>query len=251
MLEVLNLRKCYGPREAVRGLSFEVRAGEILGLVGPNGAGKTTTLRCLAGILPPTAGVVRVAGRDLRQDPVGAKGRLAYVPDDPKFFESLTVEDHLVFFGRLHGVEDAPARIPRLLEEFEIADKRDELPAALSRGMKQKLGFACAYLHDPSVLLLDEPLTGLDPIAIRKAKDAIVARAASGSAIVVSSHLLHLVEEIAHRVLVIIAGGKAAHGTLDELRAAHPDLAAGARLEDLFMKMALGAPPPAEAPPAP
>jgi ABC-2 type transport system ATP-binding protein len=249
VIEVLNLRKDYGEKQAVRGISFEVAPGEILGLVGPNGAGKTTTLRCLAGILPPTVGLVKIAGHDLRNDPMPAKRALAYIPDDPRLFDNLTVEDHLRFFARLYGTLDGEERIPRLLEQYELRDKADELPGALSRGMKQKLSFACAFLHDPKAILLDEPLTGLDPIAIRKAKDAIVERSREGAAIIVSSHLLHLVEEIAHRVLVILNGRKAAHGTMAELKAAHPDLAEGARLEDLFLKMAAeeqangGAPP--------
>jgi len=248
LIEVRDLRKAYGETEAVRGLSFEVRAGEVLGLVGPNGAGKTTTLRCLAGILPPTSGTIRVAGRDLRLDPVSAKGALAWVPDDPRFFENLTVEEHLQFLGRLYRVPGAAERIPRLLADFEIADKAAELPAALSRGMKQKLSLACAFLHDPRAILLDEPLTGLDPIAIRWAKDAIAARAKEGAAVIVSSHLLHLVEELADRVLVILKGTLRAVGTLEELQAVHPDLAAGASLEEIFLRMAAGDPPPAGAP---
>jgi ABC-2 type transport system ATP-binding protein len=250
LIEVRALRKTYGETQAVQGLSFAVRPGEVLGLVGPNGAGKTTTLRCLAGILPPTSGEIRIAGHDLRLDPVGAKGALAWVPDDPRFFENLTVEDHLRFLARLYRVQEAERRIPRLLGEFELADKSGELPAALSRGMKQKLSLACAFLHDPRVILLDEPLTGLDPIAIRWAKDAIAGRARDGAAIIVSSHLLHLVEELADRVLVIVRGGVRALGTLEELQAAHPDLAAGATLEDIFLRMAAAgdAPPPAGAP---
>ena len=248
MIEVHDLRKSYGVLEAVRGISFDVRPGEVLGLVGPNGAGKTTTLRCMAGILPPTTGRILIAGRDLRLDPVGAKSALAWVPDDPRLFENLTVEDHLRFVARLYGVADGERRIPGLLEEFELTGKENELPAALSRGMKQKLSIACAFLHDPRAILFDEPLTGLDPIAIRKAKDAIVARSRAGAAIIVSSHLLGLVEELAHRVLVLLKGEKAAHGTLPELQAAHPDLAAGAGLEEIFMRMATGeTPPPASA----
>jgi ABC-2 type transport system ATP-binding protein len=250
LIEVLNLRKNYGEKEAVRDISFQVAPGEILGLVGPNGAGKTTTLRCLAGILPPTVGLVKIAGHDLRNDPVAAKRALAYIPDDPRLFDNLTVEDHLRFFARLYGTQDGEKRIPRLLEQFELGDKVDELPGALSRGMKQKLSFACAFLHDPKAILLDEPLTGLDPIAIRKAKDAIVERSRDGAAIIVSSHLLQLVEELAQRVLVILNGRKAAHGTMAELRAAHPDLAEGARLEDIFLRMAAAEEASGGAPPA-
>ena len=240
MIEVRDLRKTYGETEAVKGISFSVQPGEILGLVGPNGAGKTTTLRCISGILPPTAGRVVIAGHDLLDDPVGAKGALAYIPDDPRLFENLTVFDHLRFFGRLYRVADAAERIPALLREFDLEGKEDSLPGALSRGMKQKLSIACAFLHSPKALMFDEPLTGLDPFAIRKAKDAIVSRAREGAAILVSSHLLDLVEEIAHRVLIILGGLKAAHGTVAELKAQHPDLAAGARLEDIFMRVAAG-----------
>lgn len=247
MIEVRDLRKTYGETEAVRGLSFEVGAGEVLGLVGPNGAGKTTTLRCLAGILPPTAGRVRIAGHDLALDPVAAKGALAWVPDDPRFFENLTVEDHLRFVARLYRTPDGEKRIPRLLGEFELADKAGSLPAALSRGMKQKLSLACAFLHEPRAILFDEPLTGLDPIAIRWAKDAIATRAREGAAVVVSSHLLHLVEELADRVLVILAGSLRAIGTVEELRAAHPELGEGAGLEEIFLRMA--APPDGRAAP--
>ncbi|HEU4395418.1 MAG TPA: ABC transporter ATP-binding protein [Planctomycetota bacterium] len=241
MIEVRDLRKTYGETEAVRGLSFEVRAGEVLGLVGPNGAGKTTTLRCIAGILPPTAGRIRIAGHDLAADTVAAKSALAWIPDDPRFFENLTVEDHLRFIARLYRTPEGEKRIPRLLAEFELADKAEALPAALSRGMKQKLSLACAFLHDPRAILFDEPLTGLDPIAIRWAKDAIAARAREGSAVVVSSHLLHLVEELADRVLIILKGSLSAIGTVEELRAAHPELGAGAGLEEIFLRMA--APP--------
>ena len=253
MIRVTDLRKSYGATEAVRGISFDVHPGEVLGLVGPNGAGKTTTLRCLSGILPPTSGSVNIAGHDLKLDPVGAKSKLAWIPDDPRLFENLTVEEHLRFIGRLYRVEDAEQRIPRLLDEFELAGKAGELPGALSRGMKQKLSIACAFIHRPKVILFDEPLTGLDPLAIRRAKDSIVRQAEEGASIIVSSHLLALVEEIAHRVLVIMEGTKAAHGTMEELKAAHPDLEAGARLEEIFLRMAgerrNGAAPPAPPPP--
>jgi ABC-2 type transport system ATP-binding protein len=238
MIEVRDLRKSYAKKEAVRGVSFSVQPGEILGLVGPNGAGKTTSLRCIAGILPPTSGQILLAGHDLNLDPVGAKSTLAYIPDDPRLFEYLTVRDHMDFIARLYGVEDAGARIPGLLEEFGLADKVDELPGALSRGMKQKLSIACAFLHTPRCILLDEPLTGLDPVAIRHAKDAILTRAREGASIVVSSHLLDLVQEMADRILVLMNGTTAAVGTVAELQAAHPDLAEGARLEEIFIRMA-------------
>jgi len=177
MIEVDGLEKAYGDLTAVQGLSFQVRPGEVVGLVGPNGAGKTTTLRCLAGITVPTAGRIRIAGHDLAAEPVAAKQVLAFIPDEPHLFEYLTVEEHLRFVGRLYGVADAPERIPRMLAELELEGKRRALPGELSRGMRQKLAIACGLLHDPAVLLFDEPLTGLDPVSIRRMKATIVARA--------------------------------------------------------------------------
>jgi ABC-2 type transport system ATP-binding protein len=239
LLEVESLRKTYDGQVAVRALSFAVAPGEVLGLVGPNGAGKTTTLRCLAGIVAPSAGRVRVAGVDLREDPVGAKRALAFVPDEPALFDYLTVEEHLRFIGRLYGVADAGARIPPLLEELELAHKRGALPGELSRGMRQKLAIACALLHDPRVLLLDEPLTGLDPAGIRRMKATIRGRAQAGSAVVLSSHLLHLVEELCTRLLVVHRGRAVAQGTIAEIVAERPELA-GMSLEDVFVALTAG-----------
>lgn len=236
-LVVHGLRKAYQNVVAVRDLAFEVAPGEILGLVGPNGAGKTTTLRCLGGILPPTAGTIRVAGHDLAADPVAARGALAFLPDEPRLFEYLTVREHLNFVARLYGVADWERKADALLGELELGDKLHAFPNELSRGMKQKLTVACGFLHDPALVLLDEPLTGLDPIGIRRMKRSLVDRAAAGSAIVLSSHLLPLVEELCHRVLVLAGGQRVALGTLDEIRAA---IGAGS-LEDVFVKIAEGA----------
>ena len=235
MLCVEGLCKQYDKFEAVSNLSFDVQPGEILGLVGPNGAGKTTTLRSLAGILPPTAGQIRICGHDLKTDAVEAKRQLAFIPDEPRLFDYLTVTEHLQFIARIYRVADAAPRAERLLEELELADKGRALPGELSRGMKQKLAIACGLLHDPRVILFDEPLTGLDPVGIRRMKDSIASRAASGAAIIVSSHLLHLVEELCHRILVLQAGRKVAHGTLEEIKAAAPQLQADASLEDVFL----------------
>jgi ABC-2 type transport system ATP-binding protein len=244
LLEVDSLRKTYDGQVAVRALSFAVAPGEVLGLVGPNGAGKTTTLRCMAGIVAPSAGRVRVAGVDLREDPVRAKRALAFVPDEPALFDYLTVEEHLRFVGRLYGVADAGARIPPLLDELELAHKRGALPGELSRGMRQKLAIACALLHDPRVLLLDEPLTGLDPAGIRRMKATIRGRAQAGSAVVLSSHLLHLVEELCTRLLVVHRGQAVAQGTVAEIVAERPELA-GMSLEDVFVALTADGPGPA------
>jgi ABC-2 type transport system ATP-binding protein len=236
VIEVDGLQKLYDDFPAVQGLSFEVGPGEVLGLVGPNGAGKTTTIRCIAGIIIPSAGRIRIAGHDLANDPVAAKAELAFIPDEPHLFEYLTVEEHLRFIGRLYGVEDVGDRIPGLLAEMDLADKRGALPGELSRGMKQKLAIACGLLHQPKALLLDEPLTGLDPVGIRRMKATIMRRAAAGSAIILSSHLLHLVEEICTRLLVLRQGRIVAFGTISEIISSRPHLESRS-LEDVFLAL--------------
>ena len=236
MIVVDTLRKSYEGFVAVRGLSFTVAPGEVLGLVGPNGAGKTTTLRCVAGIIVPSGGRVAIAGVDLARDPVAAKRALAFVPDEPHLFDYLTVEEHLRFVARLYGVRDAAARIPPLLAELELDGKRRALPAELSRGMRQKLAIACGLLHEPRALLLDEPLTGLDPVGMRRMKRTIAERARAGAAVVLSSHLLHLVEELCTRLLVLQGGQAVAQGTIAEIVAARPELA-GRSLEEVFVAL--------------
>jgi ABC-2 type transport system ATP-binding protein len=234
VIQASGLQKVYGDIAAVQDLSFEVGPGEVIGLVGPNGAGKTTTLHCLAGITVPTQGRIRVAGHDLAEDPVAAKSALAFVPDEPHLFDYLTVEEHLRFVARLYGVADVDRRIPPVLREMELTDRGRALPEELSRGMKQKLAIACALIHDPRALLLDEPLTGLDPVGIRRMKATIQNHARAGAAVILSSHLLHLVEEICTRVLIMRRGQVLAFGTIGEIVAARPDLA-GRRLEDVFL----------------
>ncbi|MBA3522833.1 MAG: ABC transporter ATP-binding protein [Gemmatimonadales bacterium] len=236
MIEVEALHKLYGDLPAVQGLSFRVGPGEVLGLVGPNGAGKTTTIRSIAGIIRPTQGRIRIAGHDLGVDPVPAKMALAFVPDEPHLFEYLTVEEHLRFVGRLYQVPEVAQRIPAILEEMELAARGGALPGELSRGMKQKLAIACGLLHSPKAMLLDEPLTGLDPIGIRRMKATIVRRAEAGAAVILSSHLLHLVEEICTRVLILNHGRMLALGTVGEIVAARADLA-GRTLEEVFLAL--------------
>jgi ABC-2 type transport system ATP-binding protein len=236
MIAVRDLTKLYGNLTAVSHLSFEIGPGEVLGLVGPNGAGKTTTLRCLCGIMAPSAGAVAIAGHDIRADSVEAKRALAFIPDEPHLFDYLTVEEHLRFVGRLYGVADAESLIGPLLGELELLDKRSALPAELSRGMKQKLAIACGLIHSPGALILDEPLTGLDPGGIRKMKNTIAARARAGSAVILSSHLLHLVEELCTKLLVMRKGTCVAYGTLEQIVATRPDLA-GQSLEEIFLAL--------------
>ena len=226
-----------GTFTAVDDLSFAVRSGEIVGLIGPNGAGKTTTLRSLAGILRPTTGKVRIDGHDLIEAPLEAKRALAFMPDEPHLFEYLTVVEHLRLVGRLYGVADIGPRSLALIEELELTGKEQSLPGELSRGMRQKVVIACGLVRSATTLLFDEPLTGLDPIGIRRMRNTIVGRAHAGAAILLSSHLLHLVEEVCTRVIIMDRGRIVADGTFEEL-ASRADLAtAGSSLEQIFLKV--------------
>jgi ABC-2 type transport system ATP-binding protein len=243
-IAVEGLRRTYGSVTAVDELSFSVNAGEIAGLIGPNGAGKTTTLRCLAGILRPTAGRILMGGHDLADAPLDAKRQLAFMPDEPHLFEYMTVQEHLRLIGRLYGVPDIDARARPLLEELELTGKEGLLPGELSRGMRQKVVIACGLVRHPPVLLFDEPLTGLDPIGIRRMRDTIVRRAHDGAAVLLSSHLLPLVQEVCTRVIIMHGGRKIADGSVDEL-AARADMApAGSTLEDIFLRVTGNEPTP-------
>jgi ABC-2 type transport system ATP-binding protein len=236
MISVRALTKLYGDFAAVRDVSFDVGAGEILGLVGPNGAGKTTTLRCLAGIIAPSSGTVEIAGHDIQKDPLPAKRALAFIPDEPHLFDYLSVDEHLRFIARLYGVGDVETRIGPLLDELELGDKRRSLPGELSRGMRQKLAIACGLLHDPSVLVLDEPLTGLDPAGMRRMRATVTQRAAQGTSVILSSHLLNLVEELCTKLLVLRQGRAVAYGTISEIIEAHPSLMSKS-LEEVFLSL--------------
>ncbi len=239
-LEVSDLGKSYETLHAITGVSLSVAEGEILGLVGPNGAGKTTTLRCMAGILRPSQGTIRIFGHDVTTDPVAAKKLLAFLPDEPRLFDYLSVREHLNFVARLYNVASWEQKADALLAELDLTEKRDALPGELSRGMKQKLTIACGFLHDPKLVVLDEPLTGLDPVAIRKMKHSIQRRAEQGSAIVLSSHLLPLVEELCDRVCVIARGKVRAIGSIAEIRAKLVGAGTSSdevSLEDLFIRI--------------
>ena len=234
MIQVIDYHKVYRDLPAVAGLSFEVRGGSILGLVGPNGAGKTTTLRALAGIIPPTHGRLLIAGHDIVTDAVAAKQQLAYVPDDPKLFDTLTVWEHLQFIASAYNVVDYETRATEYLETFELLEKRDTITQELSRGMRQKVAIACAYLHDPKAILFDEPLTGLDPHGIRTLKASIKSRAAAGAAVIVSSHLLALVEDLCTELLILQKGRALFWGSVAQAHEQFGEL--GASLEDVFFR---------------
>jgi ABC-2 type transport system ATP-binding protein len=235
VIEAVDLVKTYEQLRAVDGLSFRVEAGDILGLVGPNGAGKTTALRCITGIVPPASGRVLIDGFDLREQPIEAKRRLAFVPDEPKLFEHLTAWDHVVVMARIHGVADGAERGRDLLGDMGLAEKLDAFPSELSRGMRQKLMITLALLHRPRALILDEPLTGLDPAAMKRMRERIVSVAHEGVAVILSSHMLSLVETLCSRVLIMAKGRKVLEGTLAEIRAGLPELEPNADLESIFL----------------
>ena len=236
MIQVEGLTKLYGEFVAVNDLSFAVQPAEVLGLVGPNGAGKTTTLRCLAGIIPPTRGRISVCGHDLVQDPIAAKRQLALFTDEPRLFDYLTVQQHLAFTARIYQVSGYEPLANQLIEELELVEKRNSLPVELSRGMKQKLAIACGLLHAPKVIYFDEPLTGLDPLGIRRMKDSILKRARDGAAIIISSHLLHLVEEICSHILILKNGRKIIVGTMEAITQKFSVQPGDANLEEVFFR---------------
>jgi ABC-2 type transport system ATP-binding protein len=234
VIEVEDFHKAFAGQVAVRGASFRVEPGELLAIIGPNGAGKTTTMRAIAGIIPASRGRLSVAGFDVEADPIAAKSRLAFVPDDAPLFHDLTVEEHLSFYASVYRVSDARPKAHGLLEEFELGSKLRTPASDLSRGMRQKLAICCAYLHDPQAILFDEPLTGLDPQGIRVFKRSLQERAAQGAAVMISSHLLAMVEDLCTHVLILDRGVQRFFGTLDELRRSFDHVDATASLEEIF-----------------
>jgi ABC-2 type transport system ATP-binding protein len=237
MISVIGLTKLYGALRAVDDFSFQVAPGEVVGLIGPNGAGKTSMLRCMVGIQRPSAGRIAIGGHDIVDDAVAAKQQVAFMADEPQLFDYLTVMEHLRLTARLYRVADVDARAAALMTELQLNGKEQALPAELSRGMKQKVAIACGLLHDPRAMLFDEPLTGLDPLGIRHMKATIVERGRRGGAVVISSHLLHLVEEICTRIVIIDRGRKVADGTIAELSAEAEMAGAGSTLEQIFLKV--------------
>ena len=237
MIEIEGFRKSYGDFVAVERLDLQVMPGEILGLVGSNGAGKTTTLRTLAGIIPPSAGALRIAGHDVMEDGISAKRVLGYIPDDASLFDTLTVWEHLAFTASAYRIEAFESRANDLLRFFELDDKRDAPAHGLSRGMRQKVAIACAYLHEPKGLLFDEPLTGLDPQGIRAIQQSMRDRAANGAAIIISSHLLSLVQGLCSHILVLDHGRSLWYGPVDEALQLVDGAPGATSLEDVFFQL--------------
>ncbi len=217
MITVTNFSKQYKGFTAVKNLSFSTEPGQILGLVGSNGAGKTTTLRALCGIIPPTSGRLLIAGHDIVQAPIAAKQNIGYIPDDPRLFDTMTVWEHLAFTAAAYKLTDFEKSAEALLLSFDLTHKRDTLVHNLSRGMRQKVAIICAFLHDPKVILFDEPLTGLDPKGIRGIQQAIRERAQAGAAIIISSHLLSLFENLCTHILVLSLGECRRFGAMSDV----------------------------------
>ena len=235
-LELRSLTKTFG-RPAVDGLDLSVRLGEFYALLGPNGAGKTTTLRLVAGLLEADAGEIRVCGIDARRSPLEAKRVVAWLPDEPMLYDKLDPLEYLEFVAGLWSVEGRLAKrlADELLERLGLWPHRRERCEGFSRGMKQKLALAGALIHEPRLLMLDEPLTGLDAAAARQVKDILTERVRSGATIIMTTHILEVAERLAGRIGVIARGKMIAEGTLDELRAAVG--AGGATLETVFLDL--------------
>jgi ABC-2 type transport system ATP-binding protein len=233
-LRLAGLRKDFG-RPAVDGLDLVVRRGEFYALLGPNGAGKTTTLRLVTGLLAPDAGSIEVLGIDLAGAPAAAKARMAYLPDEPMLYGKLKPFEYLEFVAGLWGVcaEKAEPRARALLDWLDLSRHAHELTEGFSRGMKQKLALAGALVHEPELLILDEPLTGLDAAAARQVKDLLLAHVAKGGTVILTTHILEVAERLAQRIGIIREGRLIAEGTLDELRAS----TRGGSLEDVFLQL--------------
>ena len=237
-LVLKDLRKVFA-KPAVDDLDLNIRAGELYALLGPNGAGKTTTLRMVAGLLKPDAGSISVFGIDALADPIAAKRLVAWLPDEPMLYDKLTPIEYLQFVAGLWGVEAkaAYARAEELLRWLDLWDHRSERCEGFSRGMKQKAALAGALVHDPKLLILDEPLTGLDASVARQVKDLLQQRVAQGATVILTTHILEVAERLADRIGIIQTGRLRAEGTLAELRARAGDVSGAETLEDVFLQL--------------
>ena len=237
MIELKSLTKNYGDYKAVDDLNLHVKKGEIFGFIGPNGAGKTTTIKMIGGILAPSAGTVKIAGIDIQQEPEKAKGKIGFIPDRPYLYEKLTGREVLKFTADLYGVPDDvfSQKAQQNLEMFSLADWSDELIESYSHGMKQRLIMSAALLHDPEVIIVDEPMVGLDPMAIMMVKDLFQRLAHEGVTVFMSTHTLAVAEEICERIGVINRGQLIASGTTADLR--REANITDADLEQVFMNL--------------
>ncbi len=241
LIQTQNLTKRYGDKIGVNNVSFEVYGGEVFGFLGPNGAGKTTTIKMMAGLLQPTSGLVTVAGFDVNKQSLQAKAACGYVPDTPNLYAKLTGRELLRFVGDLYSLNPAQAsrRSEELLRMFDLITAADDTTDSYSHGMQQKTALAAALMHDPKVLVLDEPTVGLDPKSARLIKDILRQMADRGAAVFLSTHILEIAERMCDRIGIINKGELIAVGTMEELRALGQ--AGGASLEDIFLSLTGGA----------
>ena len=235
IIQVDSFSKAYEQEIAVHDLSFCVKSGQVLGLIGPNGAGKTTTLRAIAGIIPSSAGELKVEDFEVSAEPRNLKQITAYVPDDPQLFNDLTVEQHFAFTASVYRVDNWQERMESILKQFELWRKLKARASDLSRGMRQKLAIGCAYLYRPKAILLDEPMTGLDPKGIRALKQSISERAENGDAIIISSHLIAMVEDICTDVLILESGNRNFFGSIADLKSSFGHQSDSGSLEEIFL----------------
>jgi ABC-2 type transport system ATP-binding protein len=240
LIETKNLVKRFGDKVAVNDISFDVHGGEVFGFLGPNGAGKTTTIKMIVGLLQPTSGMVKVGGYDVQRESMQAKASSGYVPDTPNLYMKLSARELLRFVGDLYEMKRGKVeeRIDELLRLFDLADVRDDLIDSYSHGMKQKAALAAALIHDPKVLVLDEPTVGLDPKSARLIKDILRQLADRGAAVFLSTHILEIAERMCDRIGIIDHGNLVAQGTMDELRSMGKG---GGSLEDIFLSLTGGA----------
>ena len=241
LIETRNLVKKYGDKLAVNDVSFDVHRGEIFGFLGPNGAGKTTTIKVIVGLLQPTSGTVKVGGYDVQAQPLQAKAASGYVPDTPNLYAKLTGRELLRFVGDLYNLDrkQVARRIDELLRILDLSAAADDTIDSYSHGMQQKASLAAALMHDPHVLVLDEPTVGLDPKSARLIKDILRQMAERGAAVFLSTHILEIAERMCDRIGIIDKGGLVAVGTMNELRSLGK--AGEVSLEDIFLSLTGGA----------
>jgi ABC-2 type transport system ATP-binding protein len=241
LIETRNLVKRYGDKIAVNNVSFDVYGGEVFGFLGPNGAGKTTTIKMIVGLLQPTSGMVKVAGYDVQTQPLFAKAASGYVPDTPNLYAKLTGRELLHFVGDLYNMDHnlVSQRIDELLRRFDLSSAADDTFDSYSHGMQQKTSLAAALMHNPRVLILDEPTVGLDPKSARSIKDILRQLADRGAAVMLSTHILEIAERMCDRIGIINKGELIAVGTMSELRML--DKTGQTSLEDIFLGLTGGA----------
>ncbi len=239
MIEIEDLSMRYGPLQALDRLNLKIHQGEFFAFLGPNAAGKTTTIKLLTGLIKPTAGRALICGHDIQQDPIAAKQRIGYVPDVADFYDKLTPLEFMEFIGDLFGLsrKEGAKRTAALFEQFSLAGVSRQQIENLSHGTRQRLAISSALLHNPEVIVIDEPMVGLDPRHSRVVKEELKARSRAGTTVFMSTHLLNIAEELADRIGIINHGRLLELGTLEELRQKRNSEANGGRLEEIFLEL--------------